>query len=122
MIPKNCEILSYHALGCRNYSILYKDKKDILCTVTKVKGLSIKSAFLCKQIDYKIYENYIEQHFQNEYQSMFIPQIRKIARKPSCHKESTLRSFEFKNDLFMKRYIKKNDCDFTTYPYGYKSN
>jgi len=113
--------MSYHALGCRNYSILYKDEKDTLHTVTKVKGLSLKSAHLCEPIDYKTFENYIEQHFQVEYQSMFIPQIRKIAVKPFCHKQSALRTFEFKNDLFMKRYVKTNDCDFKTYPYGYKA-
>jgi hypothetical protein len=123
VVPKECQILSYHSLGCRNYSILYRDEKNsTLHTITKVKGLSLKSAHLCEPIDHKTYENYIEQHFQNEYQSMFIPQIRKIAVKPSCHKRSTLRSFEFKNDLFMKRYIDKNDCDFKTYPYGYKAD
>jgi hypothetical protein len=121
VIPKECQIMSYHALGCRNYSILYKDEKDTLHTVTKVKGLSLKSAHLCEPIDYKTFENYIEQHFQDEYQSMFIPQIRKIAVKPFCHKQSALRTFEFKNDLFMKRYVQTNDCDFKTYPYGYKA-
>jgi len=122
VIPKHCQIMSYHALGCRNYSILYKDEKDILHTVTKVKGLSLKSAHLCEPLDFKTYENYIEQHFQNEYQSMFIPQIRKIAVKPSCHKNAVLRTFEFKNDLFLKRYINEKDNDYKTYPYGYKSN
>ncbi len=121
VIPKDCEIMSYHALGCRNYSILYKDPRDVLHTVTKVKGLSLKSAHLCEPIDHRTYENYIEQHFQNEYQSMSIPQVRKFAVKPFGLKESTLRSFEFKNDLFMKRYINKDDCDFKTYPYGYKA-
>jgi hypothetical protein len=119
VIPQNCEILNFHSLGCRNYSILYKDDKGNLHTIVKVKGLSLKSSHLSHPIDSEMYENYIETHFQNEYQSLVLPQIKQMAVKPSFHLKPNLRTFEFKNDLFLKRYVKKNDLSYNTYPYGY---
>jgi hypothetical protein len=121
VIPENCQVLSYHSLGCRNYTILYKDMDENLHTITKVKGLSLKSAHLSEPIDSAMYERYIESHFQDEYESIILPQIRQMAVKPSSHRVPTLRTFEFKNDLFLKRYVKKNDSDYKTYPYGYVS-
>ena len=122
VIPENCEVLSYHSLGCRNYSILYKDSEDTLHTITKVKGLSLKSTHVSPIIDHSTYESYIEKHFKNEYQSLIVPQIRNITLKPSFNQTPKLRTFEFKNDLFIKRYVKKHDVDYKTYPYGYVEN
>ena len=122
VIPENCEILSYHSLGCRNYSILYKDSNDKLHTITKVKGLSLTSCHMDHLINHQTYESYIEKHFQNEYQSLILPQIRKTTSKPSFKVTPQLKTFEFKNDLFLKRYVKKIDNDFKTYPFGYVPN
>ncbi len=122
VIPKNCEVLSYHSLGCRNYSILYKDCEAKLHTITKVKGLSLTSSHMSQLIDHQTYERYIEKHFQSEYQSLVVPQIRNIASKPSFNVTPKLRTFEFKNDLFLKRYVKKHDLDYKTYPYGFIPN
>ena len=66
VIPKNCELLSYHLLGCRNYSMLYKDCEAKLHTITKVKGLSLTSSHMSQLIDHQTYERYIEKHFQSE--------------------------------------------------------
>ena len=122
VIPSDCEILSYHSLGCRNYSILYKDLGNKLHTITKVKGLSLKSSHMSQLIDHQTYESYIEKHFQSEYQGLVLPQIRHITLKPSFNVTPTLRTFNFKNDLFLKRYVKKNDSDYKTYPYGFIPN
>ena len=119
VIPENCEVLSYHSLGCRNYSILYKDLDGKRHTITKVKGLSLKSSHMPQLINHETYETYIEKHFQSEYKSLVLPQIRHITLKPSFNLTPTLRTFEFKNDLFLKRYVKKNDLDYKTYPYGF---
>ena len=73
-------------------------------------------------INHQTYESYIEKHFQNEYQSLILPQIRKTTSKPSFKVTPQLKTFEFKNDLFLKRYVKKIDNDFKTYPYGYVPN
>ena len=70
-------------------------------------------------INHETYETYIEKHFQSEYKSLVLPQIRHITLKPSFNLTPTLRTFEFKNDLFLKRYVKKNDLDYKTYPYGF---
>lgn len=122
VIPSNCEILSYHSLGCRNYSILYKDLDGKLHTITKVKGLSLKSCHMSQLVDHQTYESYIEKHFQSEFQSLVLPQIRNITSKPSFKITPKLRTFEFKNDLFLKRYVKKHDLDYKTYPYGFIPN
>ena len=122
VIPKNCEVMSYHSLGCRNYSLLYKDANEKLHTITKVKGLSLTSSHLTHLINHQTYENYIEKHFQSEYESLILPQIRNITSKPSFHVTPQLKTFEFKNDLFLKRYVKKHDLDYKTYPYGFISN
>ena len=65
---------------------------------------------------------FMEKKFQNEYESLIVPQIRNITSKPSLNKSPNLRTFEFKNDLFIKWYVKKNDKDYKTYPYGFIPN
>ena len=91
-------------------------------TITKVKGLSLKSSHMSELIDHQTYKSYIEKHFQSEFQSLVLPQIRNITSKPLFTVTPKLRTFEFKNDLFLKRYVKKNDLDYKTYPYGFISS
>ena len=86
VIPQNCQVLSYHSLGCRNYSILYKDSEDKLHSINKIKGLSLKSSHMTELIDHQLYESYIEKNFQNEYKSLIVPQVRNITSKASLHK------------------------------------
>lgn len=118
VVPSDCEILSFYALSTRNYCVLYQDSEKKLHSILKVKGLSLKSTHLKHPLNEQIYNDFIDSHFRNEIQSLTIPQIRKSVKKPSFHVETSYSTFDFKNDLYTKRFVDKNSCE--TFPYGYK--
>jgi hypothetical protein len=121
MIPDNCEIVSYQSLGCRNYSFLYKDENNVLHSTIKVKGLSLKSAHLENPLSHEIYEDFIQSHFKKEIKSLTLGQIRLQSEKSKPGYKTKFQTFDFKNDLYMKRLIlDENDCRFPTKPYGFK--
>jgi len=120
VVPENCDIQSFFALGNKNYSILYKDENEKVKTILKVKGLSLKSSHINHPISNEIYNDYIESHFKNEVKNVVIPQLRTFKGKTNAFNETRFRTFEFKNDLYLKRYVKQeNTTDYVTLPYGY---
>ena len=124
VVPQDCEILSYFALGNKNYSLLYRDPSHKINTILKVKGLSLKSAHIEKLIDNQTYSDYIESHFNKELKNVTIPQLRQFKSKTSSFNETRFRTFEFRNDLYLKRHLKHEkdiqQIDYVTYPYGFK--
>lgn len=120
VIPMDCEILSYHSLGCRNYSILYRKPSGILETLIKVKGLSLNHSHFNHSLNVQTYADFIDSHFQAEYRSILIPQIRHRTDKKTLKKTGHLQKYEFRNDLFMKRYVDVKKQMYVTYPYGFK--
>ena len=124
VIPKDCDVFSYQSLGNRNYSILCKDKENKLQSTIKVKGLCLTSCHFEHNINATSYQKLIDDHFHNEIKSMTVPQVRTTAIKPCNHMERNFRTFEFRNDLFLKRYVKKDTKDenkYVTFPYGFKT-
>ena len=125
VIPKNSEVQSYFALGSKNYSILYKDDKNELNTILKVKGLSLKSAHVENLLSTSTYDDYIESHFKKELKQITFPQLRKVLNKASNQTETRFQTFQFRNDLFLKRYVSSSALDnanYKTLPFGYKIN
>jgi len=120
VLPSDCEIVSFHSLGCRNYSILFKDAENNLNNIIKVKGLSLKSKHLENPLSPQIYEEFLQANFENELKALTLPQIRKCKTKLSTHLETKLTTFEFKNHLFMKRFLNKTNRNYETLPYGFK--
>ena len=125
VIPITSEVQSYFALGSKNYSVLYKDSKKQFHTILKVKGLSLKSAHVENLLSTSTYDDYIESHFKNELKHITFPQLRKTFNKKSNQTETRFQTFEFRNDLFLKRYVESatnNDGNYKTLPFGYKNN
>ena len=123
VIPTNCEVLSYFALGSKNYSVLYKDNHNQLHTILKVKGLSLKSAHVENLLSTQTYDEYIESHFKKELKNIIFPQLRKTLNKKCNQTETRFQTFEFRNDLFLKRYVNHEITEgnhYHTLPFGYK--
>ncbi len=124
VIPTNCEVLSYFALGSKNYSVLYKGSDNQLNTILKVKGLSLKSAHIENFLSTQTYNDYIESHFKNELKNITFPQLRKTFNKSCNQTETRFQTFEFRNDLYLKRYVNQGDPKsnhYHTLPFGYKN-
>jgi hypothetical protein len=119
VIPDGCDVLAYYSLGCRNYSILYQDQEKKLHSVIKCKGLSLKSAHLQNNLTVETYKEFVESHFNDELKTITFGQIRRKEEKPNPHFKTTFTTFEFRNDLFLKRYVDKNLTNFQTFPFGY---
>ena len=117
-VPANCDVISFYSLGCKNYSLLWKDRTTgAIDSIIKVKGLSLTSSHIPNQLNSELYEAYIDSHFKNEFQSIIFPQTRKKCNKKSLLKTDKMSSYQFTNNLFLKRYVNKKTFD--TYPYGF---
>jgi hypothetical protein len=118
VLDENCEILSYCALGTRNYSILYKDGIGNLKSMIKCKGLSYTSAQLQNQLDFSVYNKYLQSYMKSEIESIRLKQVRlRTQKKDYLSKKEVETHFTFNNDLFLKRIVR---LDGTTLPFGYK--
>jgi len=122
LVPKHSEVIAYYSLGCRNYSILYQDESGILKSTIKCKGLSLNSTHLTDSLSVETYDEFLKANFNQEMKSLTLAQIRQKTKKPSFIPETNLQTFEFRNDLFIKRYVKKESGSYQTFPYGYKPN
>jgi hypothetical protein len=111
----DCEILNFCSLGTRNYSIVYKDAKDVVKTLIKCKGLSLKSASLNNKLSYSLYLDFLKTYLNNELESIQLKQIKHKTQKDLSKREVETR-FTFHNKLFIKRIVNLNG---TTCPYGY---
>jgi hypothetical protein len=120
MFPRQ-RILSFHSLGNRNYNISYLDENGIIQNHTKVKGLSLTSHVLSNTLTPELFSEYVESSFQNYFKSTYLPQFRqsvsKLTKEPNCK----LQSFQFSNELFVKRFVLDEiPYSYVTWPYGYK--
>lgn len=119
VVPVDCDIKSFFALGNKNYSVLYQEPNGSLKTILKVKGLSLTSSHITHPLTAKKFNQYIDSHFEAELKSHVIPQVRKFKSKSSVFNEPRFTTFEFKNDLYLKRYVKNIEGDYLTLPYGF---
>ena len=121
VLGTNSKISSFYSLGPRNYSITYKDtdgenEKHLI----KVKGLCTTSVNNSEMLSENTYSKFLERRFQNEFENIYLPQMRKKFDKQQKHFFEILTHFEFGNEIHTKRYVRKCDNLFVTYPYGLK--
>jgi len=116
------EIVSYYCLGTRNYSILYKTKDKELKSYIRIKGLSLSSHCVKDLISPSTYKTFIKSHFHNTVQTIIIPQEKFCIDKRSKIVSKKFQSFTFRNDLFIKRYVRDDNSDLRipTFPFGFK--
>lgn len=115
-------IVSFHALGNRNYTIGYIDSSDVLKYDYKVKGLSLTSEHVRNIMSPNLYENFLDKHFKEEFDQIYLPQVKNKVDMASKQSKATMHTVKFTNNLFVKRYINSNAAQQTyeTFPYGFK--
>lgn len=118
VIESGKKVVNFNALGNKNYTLLCKDSLDQLETITKCKGLSLSSCHLENQLSREIYESSIQDHFKKEVKSIHCLQVRHTTKKGTLEKSKRIVDYEFRNNLYMRRFIKP-DCAHT-FPYGFK--
>lgn len=104
---------------------MYKDTENQFHTILKVKGLSLKSAHVQNLLSTNTYDDYIESHFKNELKNITFPQLRKTFNKTRNQTETRFQTYEFRNDFYLKRYVKpvnENNGHYSTLPFGYNKN
>ena len=116
----NCKLLSYASLSPRNYSILYKNEKNEISQLLKVKGLCLTSHNCDTLISHKTYSDFVDQNLANEIKSFYIPQTKKKFDKASKTSTEVLTKFNFTSETHIKRYLLRNSSTYETVPYGYK--
>jgi len=110
-------IKAYYSLGVRSYVIVYCDGSGHEKYLTKVKGLSLNSHNV--ELSPGTFQTFIESRFQNEINSIFIPQCKKKLDKQTKNFSHLISTHEFSNEIHCKRFIIPNDKNYETYSYGY---
>lgn len=118
-IEEKFEIQSYYSLGPKNFSILYKDNKDNLHTLVKLRGITLSNAINSDTINAYVYDNFLESILRNKKIKISIPQVRKKRSKRSRINNFKFTKAFFSNSISAKRVINKNCPNFSSYPYGF---
>ena len=113
------KIQSFYALGPRNYSISYLNSNNELCSIVKVKGLSLKSLSNKNIIDNNTYKTFIESNFNQNYECLLLNQTKKITEKRTKKAQYKLTSYTFNNVFTIKRYVPSANPLYKTYPFGF---
>ena len=116
----NVNIISYHSLGPKNYSISFKNGNKIQ-TISKVRGLSLTSLTNQTLLNEKLFQEFIEQYFEGQKVDCQVPQYRLKGDFNNMKILSNIKLMRFTNDISSRRFIKNNPENlYATYPYGYK--
>jgi hypothetical protein len=120
VLGEGTEIHKFYSLGSRNYALGFKDSKGCEQSLVKIKGLSLSSENNSTMIDIDTYGDLVEKRFNDEFENIYLPQMRKKIDKQKKTFSNVLTKFDFTNELQVKRYCIANDKSRTTYAYGYK--
>ncbi len=113
------DIVSFHSLGCKNYSIVY-EKSNQFHAITKIRGLSLKSSINQNEINDDLFDYFINQYANSMFCSKKIKQTRLKRLKGNLFQvHPHFEEVTFTNDVSNKRYVDFNTKNFVTYPYGY---
>ena len=116
----NVNIISYHSLGPKNYSISFENDNKIQ-TVSKVRGLSLTSITHQTLLNEKLFQEFIEQYFKGQKLHCQVPQYRLRGDFNNLKVMSNIKLMRFANDITSRRMLRKNlENPYVTYPYGYK--
>jgi hypothetical protein len=113
------KIQSFYALGPRNYSISYLNSNNELCSIVKVKGLSLTSLNNKNIIDNNTYKKFIESNFNQNYECLLLNQIKKKTDKKTRKVSYESTSYSFSNVFTMKRHVPSENPLYKTYPFGF---
>lgn len=120
VLGNKSRITSVFSLGPRNYSITYVDENGCENHTLKVKGLCTTSLNNCDTITPNVYKDFLEKRFDDEFTSIYLPQMHKKFNTQTNRFHEILTKFNFGNEIHTKRYVLKEDKTYTTYPFGYK--
>jgi hypothetical protein len=113
------KIVSYHSLGPKSYSIVFKNCNKFY-TITKIRGLSLRSHVNENKLDDNLFEYYLEQYANSHYCKQKIEQSRfKRLRCNVFQIQPLIDRISFTNDVTNKRFIDFKTKNYQTFPYGF---
>ncbi len=116
----NGKIISFHSLGSKNYSIVYK-KHEQFFAITKIRGLSLKNHINQDKIDSSLFDFYLDQFAKSTHCSKTIDQSRfKRLRSNQFQVHPHVDKITFNNDVSNKRFTDFTSKNFKTFPYGFE--
>jgi hypothetical protein len=111
----NVEIISYHCLGPKNYSLSFR-KGNKIETISKVRGLSLLSITNQTLFNDELFEEFIKQYFEGQRKNCLVPQYRIRGNFKKMKVFSNIELMKYSNDISTRRFLKKGS--YNTYPYG----
>ncbi len=112
------EILSFFALGPKNYQITYKVSETQIKSVTKVRGFSLSNLILENEINSDLFHFYLSQYLNNEVEKKSLAQLRIKKETKKFKTISKLELLKFSNNVTNRRTVAKSCKYLTTFPYG----
>jgi hypothetical protein len=113
------EIESFHSLGSKNYSIVYK-KNNMFFAITKIRGLSLKSSVNQNLINDEVFDDFLIQFKNSNACKKKISQSRfKRLKNNRFQVHPHIEQITFSNDVSNKRYVDFSVPNYVTFPYGY---
>lgn len=113
------QILSFHCLGPKNYSISYRNEKNEVLLYSKVRGLTLGNVLLSNEINIDLYNEYISNFVQAKPLKKEINQLKiKNAPKMTQLKTSKLEILSFTNQINIERKIVLDNI-YSSLPYGF---
>lgn len=112
------EIISFFALGPKNYQITFKTPNNEIKSVTKVRGFCLSNLFLENEINADLFHFYLSQYLNGEVEKKTLAQIRVKKSNKKFKTVSKLELLKFSNNVTNRRTIAKKCKYLTTFPYG----
>ena len=115
------DIISYHSLGPKNYSLSFQNQNKKIQTISKVCGLSLTSITNDTLLNDNLFKEFIKEYFNNKKMVCKVPQLRLKGNYEKMKVFSNIQLLRFTNDISARRFLKKDsENPYVTYPYGFK--
>ena len=115
------DIISYHSLGPKNYSLSFQNPNKKIQTISKVCGLSLTSITNETLLNDNLFKEFIKEYFNNKKMVCKVPQLRLKGNYEKMKVFSNIQLLRFTNDISARRFLKKDsENPYVTYPYGFK--
>ena len=112
------EIISFFALGPKNYQITFKNSNDEIKSVSKIRGFCLSNLFLENEINADLFHFYLSQFLKDEVEKKTLSQLRVKKSSKKFKTISKLELIKFSNNVTNRRTVAKKCKYLTTFPYG----
>ena len=121
-IPEQYLITSFYCLGPKNFAIQFKNEKNELKDIVKLRGVTLKNEINSKLVDPQIYDFYLKHFLSNTTIKKSIPQVKNVISKHKNLKEQKFQKVFFSNSIKSKRIINRKSKNLDSFPFGFVKN